>query len=354
MGMRKARLLGEGDSFYHVMSRVVGGDFVFGEGEKRWFYRLMRKLEVFCGVRVVTYCLMGNHFHLLVEVPDLGELVLDEEELLRRVRVLSGGAAAAELEFQLKLYSEQGNFRAIEDTLERYRRRMGDLGMFMKALKGQFTQWYNWKHERRGTLWESRYKSVLVEDCEKALLAMGAYIDLNPVRAGMVEDPAEYRWSGYGEACAGRGVARRGLGVILESVGVTADPGKSGKKVTWRETGVKYRQLLYGVGEDLTGAESEPGQALVRSAGSRDRLGFSREAVERALAGGGRLPLEMALRCRVRYFSDGAVFGTREFVDRVFEGNRDRFGPDRKTGARKMPLGLIGGNCGCYVDCRWM
>jgi hypothetical protein len=51
-----------------------------------------------------------------------------------------------------------------------------------------------------GTLWEGRFKSVLVEGTGQTLSTMAAYIDLNPVRAGIVKDPADYRWSGYAEA----------------------------------------------------------------------------------------------------------------------------------------------------------
>ncbi len=74
--------------------------------------------------------------------------------------------------------------------------------MHPKGVMQRFTQWYNGKHKRSGTLWERRFKSVVVED-GLAARTMAAYIDLNPVRAGMVSDPAEYRWSGYGEAVGG-------------------------------------------------------------------------------------------------------------------------------------------------------
>ena len=54
------------------------------------------------------------------------------------------------------------------------------------------------------------------------------------------------------------------------------------------------------------------------------------------LAGGGRVEPWKALRCRNRYFCDGAVLGGAEFVEKVFKANRDLFGPKRKSGARKM------------------
>ncbi|MBL9156682.1 MAG: transposase, partial [Verrucomicrobiales bacterium] len=78
-----ARLLGEGRAFYHVMSRVVDRRKIFGDREKEVFRRILRNQETFTGVRVVTYCLMANHFHLLLEVPEKGTLApLDEAGLL--------------------------------------------------------------------------------------------------------------------------------------------------------------------------------------------------------------------------------------------------------------------------------
>jgi hypothetical protein len=81
----------------------------------------------------------------------------------------------------------------------------------MKELKQRFTQWYNRRMGRKGTLWEEHFKRVLVEGDEKALMTVAAYIDLNPVRAGMVERVEDYRWFGYGSAVAGNRWAREGL-----------------------------------------------------------------------------------------------------------------------------------------------
>ena len=63
----------------------------------------------------------------------------------------------------------------------------------MKELKERFSRWFNKRHGRRGMLWQDRYRSVLVEDGD-ALRTMAAYIDLNPVRAGLIDDPKDYRW----------------------------------------------------------------------------------------------------------------------------------------------------------------
>ena len=80
----------------------------------------------------------------------------------------------------------------VEEIHTRYVYRMHSLSEFMKALLIRFTPWFNRAHQHKGTLWEERFKSMIVES-GVAARTMLAYIGLNPVRAGMVVDPAEYR-----------------------------------------------------------------------------------------------------------------------------------------------------------------
>ncbi len=163
-----------------------------------------------------------------------------------------------------------------------------------------------------GTLWEERFKSVVVGGSRASVLTVAAYIDLNCVRAGLAEDPKDYRWCGYGEAVAGDSRARRGLGAVMEAYG-----GDGG----WETVGPEYRLVLFG-----------------RGGGAFD-AGKAREV----LAKGGRLSRSELLRCRVAYFTGGAVLGTREFVDGFFERRREWFGERRKDGARTMRGGDWGG-----------
>ena len=101
------------------------------------------------------------------------------------------------------VYTNEGGMgEAVAVIHKRFTYRMQDLGEFMKGLLQRFSQWFNRAHARTGTLWEDRFKSVIVED-GVAARTISAYIDLNPVRAGMVADPADYRWSSYGEAIGG-------------------------------------------------------------------------------------------------------------------------------------------------------
>jgi REP element-mobilizing transposase RayT len=201
--MRQARIIvpPDMDGLYHVVSRVVDRRMIFGEEEKKKFRELLVSYAGFSGITVAAWCLMDNHFHLLLHVPsrereDPGKL--SEKEILRRVAMIYPKAHLAEVG---KILAMCGSAELRLAWLERYTRRMGDLSVFMKILKQRFTQWYNGKNRRKGTLWEDRFRSVAVEIQDLATLGaaariVSAYIDLNPVRAGMVEDPAEYPWCG--------------------------------------------------------------------------------------------------------------------------------------------------------------
>ena len=98
-----------------------------------------------------------------------------------------------------------------EDIRRKLLERMGDILAYMKELKQRLSRWYNRRHDRFDTLWAERDKSVIAEDQPSSLEAVAAYIDLNPVRAGMVEDPKDYRFCDYASALAGNALARQGL-----------------------------------------------------------------------------------------------------------------------------------------------
>ena len=240
---------------------------------------MMWQVADFSGVRVITYAVMKNHFHILAEVPEQGTPISDEE-LVRRFRRLYPRPTpwqpmpAEVLEKHLKN-------NELEGVLLRKQliARMHDVSQFMKTLKLRFTLWFNRSRGRFGTLWSERFKSVLVEGDSFALKTVAAYIDLNAVRAGIVDDPKDYRFCGYGEAVGAGGLARAGLRSIDRDL-------------------AGYRQTLYG-----KGAESKEGKTYL-----------SREEALKVLGKRGKLPLSEILRCRVRYFSDGYAIGSEAFL----------------------------------------
>ncbi len=167
-------------ALYHCLSRVVNRDKVLGPEEKERFVQILRLYERFCRVQVLAFCVMSNHFHLLLEVPDRPAERMSDEELLAHLGLLYGKAQLGKIRWELEHYRAQGNDTAAEALKDRFFARMYDLSAFMKVVKQRFTQFFNRKHGRRGTLWEDRFKSVLVEDGHAARV-VAAYIDLNPL-----------------------------------------------------------------------------------------------------------------------------------------------------------------------------
>lgn len=342
--MRKARWLADWKdsdrkpAIYHCISRVVDRRFVFEERECEAFRMFLRMYENFSGCRVLSYCIMSNHFHVLLEVPPLAAGGLSDELLLQRLSALYSEAfvagVAAELQ-EARKPGDDGSFHEarVSEIHARFTYRMHDLSQFMKGLLIRFTRWFNRTHSRTGTLWEERFKSVIVES-GVAARTMAAYIDLNPVRAGMVKDPADYRWSSYGEAVGG---GKKGNGKKAREGLVRAyfcDQGVGFEVEKWQQVTRLYRRLMgLSLGRKagrakMDGAGNKPGQSTMNTA----------EMLESNDNGTVLKDLGMAkmLHCRVRYFTDGAVIGSKEFVNEAFASARERFGAKRKDGARAM------------------
>jgi putative transposase len=323
---------------YHIVSRIVDRQFLFGEAEKDTFVRMMHAFAAFHQVQILTYCVMSNHFHLLVRVPKRPEgFDLSFEEVLARWQSAVGDAWQQGMQRQFEIFRSNGSEAAIEEWRQRMLGRMYSLSEFMKALKQRFSQWYNRRAGRQGTLWEGRYQSVIVQDENRALRTMSTYIDLNPVRAGIVDDPGDYRWSGYAEAMTGKAEAIEGIvaitGATAEAVqgrapgaeAVTETPAQEKRRRL--KALVMYRQLLGIAGRPR---QTEDGRIVKR--------GIS-EKVQTRLAQETGVAREQLLR-RVKHFTRGVVIGSKAFVDEWLEHHRPWLSgasaENRKTGARRI------------------
>jgi REP element-mobilizing transposase RayT len=308
--MRQARIkiaAEAGEAVYHCMSRSVNGERLFDDQAKEILRRQFWQVAEYCGVAILTYAVLSNHFHLLVKVPQ--KAPVSDAEILRRYEVLYPHQTryqAARLEVIKKELASNG------PEAQSWRRRqlalMGDISPFIKLVKLRFSIWYNHAHRRFGTLWAERFKSVLIEPRGLVVATVAAYIDLNSVRAGLAEDPKDYRFCGYAEAVAGSAVARRNLASVI---GVT----------NWDVAQAAYRLMLFGT----AAGTREHGAAIIP------------EALESVVAAGGRLPLATVLRCRLRYFSDGALLGSRVFVEEQLVAYRARAGRRERNGIRLLP-----------------
>jgi hypothetical protein len=322
----RRRILGKGplESYcYHVMSRTCGGEVFFDVVEKEALRRVIWRMAEFCGIKVVTYCLMGNHFHLLAEVPHRESWLqrfegpLGEAKLLEHLRILYSKTYVGLLRDELSDLRQRGLEILAQQKVEALKKRFCELSLFVKEVKERFSRWFNKRRGRRGTLWMDRFKSVLVEGQGEALRTMAAYIDLNPVRAGLVKDPKDYRWCGYAEALGGSRRAQRGL---CKAIGKPVDG--------WQRAGAAeaYRCILFDEGREVKDAQNE---TVVER-------GVSGESARVVLAERGKLSPAELVRLRVRYFSDGAILGSKAFVEGIFEAQREQFSPKRKRGARRI------------------
>lgn len=223
---------------------------------------------------------------------------------------------------ELRSFRERGMETAAQDLLERFKRRFCDVSLFVKELKERFSRWFNKQQGRRGTLWMDRFQSVCV-DGEAALSTMAAYIDLNPVRAGLVEDPMDYAWSGCGEAARGSRRARRGLCKALHL-----------PQNLWEERGLpRYRLFLYDQGVAAAPGSTSSGQ------GQRNRRGVGKEARQRVKKSQGKISTAKYLRERVATFSNGVAIGTPSFVDSLAAQYRDVMSRKRKRKPRVLKEG---------------
>jgi len=205
---------------------------------------------------------------------------------------------------QLEKALREGNEDAAA-IRERLQARMHDLSEFMKTVKQRFSIWYNRNHgDRRGTLWMERFKSVLVEGAGNPLQTMAAYIDLNPVRAGLVEDPKDYRFCGYAEAVAhltaslGSQQAGHGARSGIRHIWNAYADGTLREAFSTEMALQAHRELIFGKRAGQAGLSERERKKALKVLEQEDAI----------------LPRATVLRCRVRYFTDGAILGSAAFV----------------------------------------
>ena len=293
--------MGNQAQVFHVVSRVVDKRRVFEDVEKTVFLGMVRDFAKFSGVEVLAYCLMGNHFHLMVHVPVRPDSISDEEVWKRMTHIYTKeNLKAFKNKIQQRTDSGQPDYE--EEFLNKMRKRMFSLSFYMKDVKQKFTKWFNRRHERKGTLWEERFKSLLVEGNINAMMKTAAYIELNPVRAGIVKNPRDYRWCSYTAAVAGEASARQG---ITQAVGGLAC------NRTWEEIELIYRTYFT---YRLSGGDNGEKQKPMTTA--------------------------EAMLVRIRYFTEGYIIGSKEFIEQHYKSKREIISPDRKKICNKIPGGL--------------
>jgi len=274
---RIARMLNDGErTIYHVISRTALDGFPFGDIEKEELVKITRQFSLIYYSDIIGYCVMGNHFHLLVKMYP-GQNFTDEE-IKRRFT---------------QHYGDERGFG--EDDFEYYRKKWSNLSEFVREVKQTFSRFYNKLHNRRGTLWGERFKSVIVEDGQTLINCL-AYIDLNPVRAGIVKLPEDYRWSSLGyhvQSGNQDDFLSTDFGLVEFNV------------MDEKERLRRYRRYVYEA-DALTKASNSLGKSFAGT--------IENEALEEERKAKFNLNRIQRFTYRTRYFSDSGIIGSKKFV----------------------------------------
>ena len=305
----------DGEAYYHVMSRCALQEHLLTGEVKGMFLTMLRRAEKFSGVKVLDYCVMDNHFHLLVKVPK--RRAVPDDELDERIQILYGERKAERMRERWKLLREGGAGAAVERERAALRLRMYDLSEFMKTFKQRFSLWYCSNHGNlEGTIWQGPFHSVVVEGSHDALGAVSTYIALNPVRAGLVADPGKYAWSGYGAASKGDAEAKAALlsrfggkrpgkekwEALQEYIGDAAKRAVAAKRAEGARVGSDDTSLKTGGDATQPVAGIEPGTALRDRDASRGVAFGSEKFVGAAITGASRTE---TIRTSARRFCAG-------------------------------------------------
>ena len=289
-------IINDETAVYHVMSRTALDGFPLGDIEKDFILDLIRRYAALYFVEIIGVCLMGNHFHLLVRMfPD--HKFTDEDIKKRYVGFYGDDIAFA------------------DGWIPSLREKLSSLSEFMREIKVGFARYYNKRHHRRGYFWGDRFKSVIVEKGETLINCL-AYIDLNPLRAGLVDRPEEYRWNSLGyHIQTGNKDNFLSLDFGLIEFGV----------LNAKERLKLYRRYVYEAGAlDRSGKPS---------AGVIDNNVLDKERINDF-----ELNRVRRFRYRTRYFTDSGIIGTKEFVSINYQRFKGIFMSKRE----KIPKAVAG------------
>ncbi len=287
---RTSRMIIEHQSaVYHVMSRTALDGFPLQAFEKDYLAELIKRMAGLFFTEIFGYCVMGSHFHLLVKM--IPEHHFTDEEVKKRL---------------VQFYGEK-KAPVGESQLLTMRQKLANLSEFVREIKVNFTRFYNKRHGRKGYFWGDRFKSLIVEQGETMINCL-AYIDLNPVRAGIVAKPDDYRWSSLGHHIQ----TENKDGLLSTDFGLKKFNVKSKKERIRR-----YRQYVYEAGAIQPGDKPFAKTIPEEIVGTQRKKNFEISRTDRFLY-------------RTRYFTDSGIIGSKEFVSSTYRQFKHLFASNQE------------------------
>jgi REP element-mobilizing transposase RayT len=185
-------------SYYHVINRCVRRSFLCGEDpyshqnydhRRQWLVDRIKKLSSIFSINIAAYAIMSNHYHLVLQVDKVRVDMLSMDEVIERWYQLYNGHLLVDRYLTGDEIS-QAHLAKVEELAEIWRERLYDISWFMKCLNEHISRQANKEDNCTGKFWEGRFKSQALLD-ETALLSCMAYVDLNPIRAGIAKNVQE-------------------------------------------------------------------------------------------------------------------------------------------------------------------
>ena len=298
MYLRRVKRNSQERTFYLVTNRVVGGSFIFGDVEKEFLRKLLFDGQNRFGYVVWDFCIMSNHYHALIEIPEAS--TMSREELIRRWY----------LHQRSRSPGDPG-----DDVLEAFRLKIHDLSVIVSNFQQRFTQWYNTRKNRWGRLFGGRFDSVILDEDGSVAKTM-AYIAPNPVRAGIVAEPAEYRWSGYGERMAKGKLQERELAlgkVIQRELGLPDQALLGSEKDVMQRVWNRFRESLLGHSSQNRKVDEQTVADVIKA---------SKKPLE--------LEWSQRLMLKARFATKGVAIGSQQFVEDILAKHNKAIGYRKK------------------------
>jgi REP element-mobilizing transposase RayT len=254
------------------MSRTALDGFPLKDIEKDFMLDLIKRFSALYFTKILGLCIMGNHFHLLVKM--IPENEFSDDDIQKRFEAF---------------YGDRREFA--EGQIPYWREKLSSLSEFMREIKVGFARYYNRRHNRRGYFWGDRFKSVIVDKGETLVNCL-AYVDLNPLRAGIVDRPEDYRWNSLGYH----------LQTENKDKFLSTDFGLKEFRVKSKKERIRrYRRYVYEAGALNRPDKMQAGVIDPKVVAKERKKGFEISRISR-------------FRYRTRYFTDSGVIGSKKFV----------------------------------------
>ncbi len=277
--------------YYHLYNRIgcVKGEHPFSEMDKEYGFRLLKNLCDYFLIEVISVAWMGNHFHLVVYAPGPDELPPLEVIVKRHNAYYKSMINTSKFKPQNPVISIDNKAQCQEVAFK-----MIDISRFMSAYQRQFTCVYNETRDRTGQLWGGRFKSTILEKIN-AVAACVIYVELNPVRAGLKNDPADYHFTTWGRYC------RSGKHMFYHNFVKHMKPNiTTGDTSQW--TDIELFAFFRGEMARIITAESGASSEEIYAARDKARKKES---------------MHVRFLQRTRHFTEGSILGSKLFIRQI-------------------------------------